>query len=95
MSVAAVQSEIVKRALAILHEGAGVQDLDADAKLENPEAATAETVVTQVLAEYQLSEADRIVRVWHDTMGINLKPEMVRLHLEALRKWQSRWHDNG
>ena len=70
MSVASVQSGIVKRALAILHEGVNVQDWDEDAKLENPEAATAETVATQVLAEYQPSEAHLIVNVWRDAYSI-------------------------
>jgi len=96
MSVGVVQSEIVKRALAILHEGVNVQDSEEDAKVEHPEAATAETMAAQVLAEYEPSESELIVRAWHDILGVNyLKPEMVRLHLEALRRWQSRWHHNG
>lgn len=77
----------------ILHRIKGAPDKPERGR--EPESSPAETVAAQVLAEYEPSEADRIVRVWHDTMGINLKSERVRLHLEALRKWQSRWHDNG
>ena len=61
-----------------------------------PESSPAETMAAQVLAEYEPSEADRIVRAWHDILGVtNLNPERVRLNLEALRKWQNRWHDKG
>ena len=94
MSVASVQSGIVKRALAILHEGVNVQDWDEDAKLEYREAAPPETMAAQVLAEYEPSEVDRIIEVWR-SLENRLDPETVRLHLAALRKWQSRWHHDG
>ena len=87
MSVGAVQSEIVKRALALLHGGVSVQDRDEGAK-----AVTPETVATQVLAEYEPPEADRIVRAWRDITGTHLNPDRVREQLEALRKWEGSWH---
>ena len=44
--------------------------------------------------EKPVTEADSIVKAWKDILGVNnLNPETVRLHLEALRSWESRWND--
>ncbi len=44
--------------------------------------------------ETVILEADSIVKVWKDILGVNnLNPETVSLHLEALRQWQSRWNN--
>jgi len=61
---------------------------------ERLEPATAEAIAAQVLAEYEPSEVNQIVREWRK-LGNRLDPETVRLHLAALRKWQSQWRDNG
>ncbi len=44
-----------------------------------------------VLAQFRPDEADRIVRTWHQILGIQLDKRQVASHLEALRKWQARW----
>ena len=78
----------------ILHRIKGEPDNQEQSR--EPEPPPAEIVAAQVLAEYEPPEAELIVRAWRDILGVNyLNPETVRLHLEALRKWQSRWHDNG
>jgi len=78
----------------ILHRIKGAPDNPERGR--EPESLPAETMAAQVLAEYEPSESELIVRAWHDILGVNyLKPELVRLHLEALRRWQSRWHHNG
>ena len=80
-----------KKAAQKLKQGSQVVD-----SVEAEKGATAETLATQVLAECDPLEAELIVRAWRDIMGVtNLNPETVRLHLEALRQWQSRWHEYG
>ena len=39
----------------------------------------------------QVDEVARIVLAWRKLFNFELNPELVRRHLEALRKWQSRW----
>ena len=61
-------------------------------KSGEPESPPAETIATQVLAEYEPSEAHRIVKAWNDILGVNyLNPDRVKEHLEMLRKWQRSW----
>ena len=62
----------------ILHRIKGAPD--SPERGREPESLSTETMATQVLAEYEPSEADRIVRAWHDILGVtNLNPERVRL----------------
>ena len=56
-----------------------------------PEHPGPEALAARVLAEFQPDEADRIVRTWHQILGIQLDKRQVASHLEALRKWQARW----
>ncbi len=75
----------------LLHRTKGTPDKQE--QVGKPESSPAETLATQVLAEFQPSEAHLIVKAWQDIMGVDyLKPDTVRAHLEGLRKWQSRWH---
>lgn len=76
----------------ILHRIKGVPDNQVQSR--TPASLSAETMAAQVLAEYEPSEAERIVKVWR-TLGTPLNPNTVKRHLEALRRWQSQWHDNG
>jgi len=77
----------------ILHRIKGVPDNQEQSW--EPESPPAETIAVQVLAEFEPSEADRIVRAWNDILGSQLNPERVKQHLAALRKWQSEWNDYG
>jgi len=91
------RKEIIKRALAMLHDG---QTLDRDEvrlsepdnEIEHmPETATAETFAVSVLAENGPDEVDAILRVWSDLFGKRLHHESVRKQLAALREWQRLW----
>lgn len=68
--------------------GAGAELEAVDPEPQHP---AAEDLVAQTLGEFQPDEADRIVNVWADILGIRLDRAKLKEHLEALRKWQAEW----
>lgn len=57
-----------------------------------PERPEPETLASKILSEFEPGEADKIVAVWKELLGIDLDRGRVRDHLRALRKWQAEWH---
>lgn len=77
--------DIAKRAEAKLKEG-----LEA---APEPEGPYPESMAAKILAEFEPSEAERIVAAWRDLLGIELDRKRVKDHLLALREWQKRWRE--
>ena len=96
MAAKAEQSEIVKRALAMLH-GNMIPDQASQAETGGQEQTkpTAELLAISVLAEHEPDEVSCILAVWRDLFGMQLDRRRVETHLKELRKWQNRWLRSG
>jgi hypothetical protein len=77
------QSEIVKRALAVLRDGSAPGERAADIQ-------PVERLAVAVLTEAEPGEVARICEVWRRLFGIELSPDRVAENLAMLRRWKSR-----
>jgi len=95
MAAKAEQSEVVKRALAMLHsrpEPSPIRPSEGrTAEAPEVQEATPELLAASLLAENEPDEAGSILAIWEDVFGMTLDREQVAKHLERLRQWQSRW----
>ncbi len=101
-------TEVIKKALAMLHGKAGTTpegqgdpltvEIVKEKKTLDYRTTQTESLATRVLAEFEPAEAVRIAAVWRNVFGIALDSERVRKHLESLRQWQKQWrsiHDRS
>ena len=96
MKEKAEKSEVVKRALTMLHSRpelvprSPVQEAQEEGEAK-PQAITPEALAASILAENQPGEVGEILRVWKKTFGMDLDRERVARHLEGLTEWKKKW----
>lgn len=86
----AERKEIVRGALALLHESSETDQREQQAKEAEPEYITMETAAVSILAEHKPDEAGLIVDAWRRYCGIRLDRQEVLIHLKDIRQWQGR-----
>ncbi len=91
MAAKSEQSEIVKRALAMLHNRPEPTPNLSGEGGTGEFKPTTEALAVSVLVETEPHEVGQILAIWQKVFGMTLDREQVAKHLERLRQWQSRW----